>query len=98
MPTALDGGNVILAATLFDSNPGGTGFFFVLPAGGIFRSTHGGDSFLRVSGNGSSGLPNQGVSSLVADPGNRNRFYAAVPATFSVRPAMKEFTAVMMEA
>lgn len=81
VPSALDGGNVILAATLFDSNPGGTGFFFVLPAGGIFRSTDGGDSFLRVSGNGSSGLPNQGVSSLVADPGNRNRFYAAVPAT-----------------
>src|SRR5215471_9229343 len=41
VPSALDGGNVILAATLFDSNPGGTGFFFVLPAGGIFRSTDG---------------------------------------------------------
>jgi len=63
VPTALDGGNVVLAATLYDG-------------GGVFRSDDMGDSFVRLSGNGSSGLPDQGVSSLVADPGNRNRFYA----------------------
>jgi hypothetical protein len=81
VPTALEGGNVVLAATLFDAPPGQSGFnTFVIPAGGVFRSTDLGDSFVRLSGNGSSGLPDQGVSSLVADPGNRNRFYAAVPA------------------
>jgi hypothetical protein len=69
VPTALDGGNVVLAATLFGFTTGG----------GLFRSTDGGDTFERLSGNGSSGLPDGGVSNLVADPGNRNRFYAAVP-------------------
>jgi hypothetical protein len=67
VPTALDRGNVVLAANLY----GG---------GGMFRSTDMGDSFVRISGNGSSGLPDRAVSSLVADPGNPNRFYAAVPA------------------
>jgi hypothetical protein len=69
VPTAIDGGNVVLAATmLFDR-------------GGVFRSIDLGDSFARLSGDESSGLPDGGVSSLVADPGNRNRFYAAVPGT-----------------
>lgn len=82
VPTALEGGNVVLTATLFDSPPGQIGFgTAVIPAGGVFRSTDLGDSFVRLSGNGSWGLPDQGVSSLVADPGNRNRFYAAVPGT-----------------
>jgi hypothetical protein len=66
VPTALDRGNVVFAANLFGS-------------GGVFRSTDMGDGFVRLSGDGSSGLPDQGVSSLVADPGNGNRFYAAVP-------------------
>jgi hypothetical protein len=84
VPTALEGGNVMLAATLIDSPPGQSGLgTLVIPAGGVFRSTDLGDSFVRLSGNGSSGLPDQGVSSLVADPGNRNRFYAAVPAFLS---------------
>jgi hypothetical protein len=84
VPTALDDGNVVLAATLIDSPPGeSTTANLVIPAGGVFRSDDMGDSFVRLSGNGSSGLPDQGVSSLVADPGNRKRFYAAVPAFLS---------------
>lgn len=71
VPTALDSGKVVLAATLFDG-------------GGVYRSTDKGSSFTRLSGNGTSGLPDQGVSSLVADPGTPSRFYAAVPALFSV--------------
>ncbi len=67
VPTSLDSGNVVLAATLRDG-------------GGVFRSTDRGNSFTRLSGNGTSGLPDKGVSSLVADPGNASRFYAAVPA------------------
>ena len=78
VPTTLDGGNVVLAATLLDQRPGSD--VFVIPAGGVFRSTDMGDSFVRLSGDGSSGLPDQGVSSLVGDAGNRYRFYAAVPA------------------
>jgi hypothetical protein len=66
VPTALDGGNVVLVANLF----GG---------GGVFRSADAGNSFVRLSGNGSSGLPDGGASNLVADPGSQNRFYAAVP-------------------
>jgi photosystem II stability/assembly factor-like uncharacterized protein len=66
VPTALDGGNVVLAAVW-------------MGLGGVFRSTDMGDNFVRLSGDGSSGLPDQGATSLVADPGNRSRFYAAVP-------------------
>jgi hypothetical protein len=66
VPTGLNGGKVVLAATLFDN-------------GGVYRSTDKGDSFTRLSGDGVSGLPDQGVSNLVADPGNSARFYAAVP-------------------
>jgi hypothetical protein len=60
-------GQVVLAATLFDG-------------GGVYRSTNGGSSFARVSG--TSGLPDAGASSLVADPGNSTRLYAALPASF----------------
>src|SRR5262245_21430300 len=66
VPTALDKGKVVLAATLFDN-------------GGVYRSTDIGAHFTRLSGDGVSGLPDQGVSSLVADPGDPMRFYAAVP-------------------
>ncbi|HEX7932712.1 MAG TPA: sialidase family protein [Paraburkholderia sp.] len=61
------GGQVVLAATLFDG-------------GGVYRSTNGGAAFTRVSGG--SGLPDAGVSSLVADPTNHMRFYAGVPQGF----------------
>ncbi|MGU7784974.1 WD40/YVTN/BNR-like repeat-containing protein [Burkholderia sp. PU8-34] len=61
-------GQVVLAATLFDG-------------GGVYRSTNGGKSFTRISG-GTAGLPNAGVSSLVADPTDPYRFYAAVPQQF----------------
>jgi hypothetical protein len=77
VPTALDGGNVVLAATWY--GPGG-GFHFG-GGGGVFRSIDMGDTFVRLSGNGTSGLPDQAVSSLVADRGHSNRFYAAVPAS-----------------
>jgi hypothetical protein len=60
-------GQVVLASTLFDG-------------GGVYRSTNGGNSFVRVSG--SAGLPDAGVSSLVADPTHSTRLYAAVPALF----------------
>jgi hypothetical protein len=66
VPTTLSGGNVVLAATLFDE-------------GGVYRSTDNGVTFTRISGNGTSGLPSAGVSKLIADPGNANRFYAGVP-------------------
>jgi hypothetical protein len=57
-------GQVVLAATL---NEGG----------GVYRSTNGGTSFTRISG--SAGLPSAAVSSLVADPTNSSRVYAALP-------------------
>jgi hypothetical protein len=66
VPTTLDHGKVVLAATLFDG-------------GGVYRSQDLAGSFTRLSGNGTSGLPSQGVSSLVADPGHLSRFYAGVP-------------------
>jgi hypothetical protein len=66
VPTTLGSGNLVFAATLFD---------------GVFRSTDMGSSFTRLSGDGISGLPDKGVSSLVPDPGNPSRFYAAVPAS-----------------
>ena len=66
VPTTLGGGNTVLAATWLDQ-------------GGVWRSTDNGVTFTRISGNGTSGLPNAGVSKLIADPGNPNRFYAGVP-------------------
>jgi hypothetical protein len=69
VPTTLSGGNVVLAATLFDG-------------GGVYRSTDNGASFTRISGNGTSGLPSAGVSQLIADPANASRFYAGVPEAF----------------
>jgi hypothetical protein len=74
VPTAaVDGGTVVLAATISG--------LFVAPAlpddGGVYRSTDNGTTFTRVSGG--SGLPNAGVTSLVPDPVDPNRFYAASP-------------------
>jgi hypothetical protein len=68
VPTSIGSGStqVVLAATRESS-------------GGVWRSTDGGNSFTRISG--SNGLPNAGVTSLVGDPGNPNRFYAGVPGT-----------------
>src|SRR5260370_601814 len=69
--TNVSGRNVVLAATLFDG-------------GGVYGSTDIGVTFTRISGNGTSGLPNAGVSKLIADPGDPtgNRFYAGVPQAF----------------
>jgi hypothetical protein len=64
VPTTLSGGNVVLAATWLDQ-------------GGVWRSTDNGVTFTRISGTG--GLPAAGVSKLIGDPGNPNRFYAGVP-------------------
>jgi hypothetical protein len=69
VPTQLSSGNVVLAATLFDR-------------GGVYRSTDNGVTFTRISDNGTSGLPDAGVSNLIADPSNVMRFYAGVPANF----------------
>jgi len=71
VPTAATtgSGQVVLAATLFDG-------------GGLYRSTDGGVTFARLSGNGVSGLPDGGVSNIVGDPGVPGRFYAGVPANF----------------
>jgi hypothetical protein len=66
VPTTLGGGNTVLAATWLDQ-------------GGVWRSTDNGVTFVRISGNGTSNLPNAGVSKLIADPSTANRFYAGVP-------------------
>jgi hypothetical protein len=76
VPTQLAGGNVILADAELAGDPQ-RGLF--LPAGGVYRSSNGGTSFTRISGAPGSGLPDQAVSDLVADPSNPSRFYAAVP-------------------
>ena len=43
---------------------------------GLFRSTDGGASFIKISGSG--GLPTGSVTSLASDPSNPNRLYAAL--------------------
>ena len=68
-------GQVILAGTYEMS--------FLAPSaartgGGLYRSTDGGATFNLVSGG--SGLPAGPVSSIVGDPANTNRLYAAVTA------------------
>jgi hypothetical protein len=72
VPTMLNGGTVVLAATWLDR-------------GGVYQSTDFGVTFTRISGRvtsaGPSGLPDAGVTSLITDPSNANRFYAGVPAS-----------------
>ncbi|WP_143708436.1 WD40/YVTN/BNR-like repeat-containing protein [Methylococcus capsulatus] len=67
VPTAMDDGNVVLAANFYEK-------------GGVYRSTDGGEKFERISGKDGSGLPDAGVSSLIADPAAPQRLYAAIPA------------------
>jgi BNR/Asp-box repeat len=66
VPTALDSGNIILAATWQDQ-------------GGVWRSIDNGESFHRISGNTTARLPDAGVTSLIGDPLKPKVFYAAVP-------------------
>jgi hypothetical protein len=80
VPTTLNGGQVVLAASW------GAGHTFgnpvLLPGGGAYRSTDGGVSWTQLSGAPGTGLPAEGVTDLVADPGNPSRFYAAVEPVF----------------
>jgi hypothetical protein len=79
VPTTLNHGKVVLVATEFATIPD----IVTFDGGGVYRSTDTGDSFDRISGGAGTGLPDQAVSDLVADPSNPNRFYAAVPAPFT---------------
>lgn len=65
-------GPTIVVSTNGNTNALGTG------QGGVWRSTDGGASFDRLSGDGTSGLPGFGVFDLVGDPSNNARIYAAV--------------------
>ena len=65
-------GNTLLAATYeLQYATGPTSQY------GLFRSTNDGTTFAKISGSGT-GLPNGAVTSLVADPSNPSRFYAAI--------------------
>ena len=68
-------GSVMVAGTFEISGLGGD-----KNAGALFRSTNGGASFAQISGVGGTGLTNGPVSSIVGDPNNPNRLYAAVTA------------------
>ncbi|MGW9629103.1 DUF7507 domain-containing protein [Agromyces sp. NPDC055520] len=63
-------GTTIVVSSNANSNVFGAG------QGGIFRSTDGGANFTRLSGNGTSGLPNIGVFDLVGDRSNAAVLYA----------------------
>src|SRR5262249_39216486 len=67
--------NVMVAGTFEISGLGGD-----KNTGALFRSTNGGATFAQISGGAGTGLPNGPVSSLVGDPNNPNRLYAAVTA------------------
>jgi hypothetical protein len=88
VPTTLGGGSVVLVATQLAADPQ----FKLLSrdGGGVYRSTDGGAHFTRISGAAGTGLPDQAVSDLVADPSNPNRFYAAVPVPVSGAPTGQE--------
>src|SRR5215471_2845540 len=68
-------GNVLLAGTFEESS-----LARAVPAqqrvGGLYRSADGGATFTLISGTG--GLPTGPVNSIVGDPNNPNRIYAAV--------------------
>ena len=50
----------------------------LLTSGALYRSTNGGTTFSQVSGAAGTGLPAGPITSLVGDPSNPNKFYAAV--------------------
>jgi hypothetical protein len=68
VPTAIDGGRVVLAGARDDpaTNTGG----------GVYRSADGGATWALISATG--GLPPGPVSFLTGDPGNPYRFYATI--------------------
>src|SRR5438067_1083170 len=66
VPTTLNGGQTIFVGT--SDRP-------VTSSGGVYRSNDGGNTWTRLSG--ANGLPNLAVTSVIADPTNPNRFYAA---------------------
>jgi autotransporter-associated beta strand protein len=67
-------GSVMVAATYEISGR------FDNHVGALYRSTDGGAGFTQISGAAGTGLPNGPVSSIVGDPNNPNRLYAAVTA------------------
>jgi hypothetical protein len=76
VPTTLNGGQVVFATSLTAGHS--LGRPNLRPGGGLYRSADGGVTWAQVSGAPGTGLPAEGVSDLVADPGNPNRFYAGV--------------------
>ncbi|MFL6821290.1 MAG: autotransporter domain-containing protein [Xanthobacteraceae bacterium] len=81
-------GSVIVAATYEIS-----GFPFDRHVGALYRSTDGGAGFTQISGAAGTGLPSGPVTSLVGDPTNPNRLYAAVTAP-NASGAAKASTAI----
>jgi hypothetical protein len=76
VPTTLNGGQVVLAGSWITGHT--IGNTYLRPGGGVYRSTDGGATWTQLSGAPGTGLPAEGVTDLVADPGNPQRFYAAV--------------------
>jgi hypothetical protein len=76
VPTTLNGGQVVLVGSLYRGNHSMASP--LAPGGGVYRSTDGGSTWTQISGAPGTGLPAEGVSDLVADAGNPERFYAAV--------------------
>lgn len=70
-------GSVILAGTF---EPSFASSAAQRTVGGLYRSTDGGATFNLVSGAPGSGLPNGPISSMVGDPNDPNKLYAAVTA------------------
>ena len=75
VPTTLNGGQTVFAATTDSSG------FGMFRTGGVYRSDDGGGSWTRLSG--ANGLPNTGVTDLVQNPANTNQFFASVGTTLS---------------
>jgi len=73
VPTTLNGGMTIFAATT-DTAVDSKG---TVVRGGVYRSDDGGTNWTRLSG-GSSGLPNTGVTDLVANPANPFQLFTAI--------------------
>jgi hypothetical protein len=70
IPTSLNGGQTVFAAT---TDGGGSG--------GVFRTDDGGATWTRLSG--ANGLPNSGVTDLVINPANTDQFFAATSNTIA---------------
>jgi hypothetical protein len=75
----LAGANIAAVAARGNTLLAASSTYYLLPTDGLYRSTNAGASFVNLAGSPSSGLPPGRITSIVGNPTNNSRFFAASP-------------------